>query len=65
MIGGMGGEECFRELQELDPDGRAIISRGGDNDERVQRFLELGFSGYLTKPHRVGDLGRVLPTLLG
>jgi two-component system, cell cycle sensor histidine kinase and response regulator CckA len=65
IIGGMGGEECFRELKKLDPDVRAILSSGYDNDELVQRCLEMGFSGYLTKPYRVGDLGRVLKTILG
>lgn len=65
IIGGMGGEDCFIELKKLDPDVRAIISSGYDNDELIQRYLEMGFSGYLTKPYRVGDLGRVLKTILG
>jgi len=25
----------------------------------------MGFCGYLTKPYRVGDLGRVMKTVLG
>jgi signal transduction histidine kinase len=65
IVGGMGGEACFHELKKLDPDVRAIISSGYDNDEMVERFLAMGFSGYLTKPYRVGDLGRVLKTILG
>ena len=65
IIGGMDGETCFRELQKLDPDVRAIVSSGYDNDEMVQRYLDLGFRGYLTKPYRVADLGRAIKTVVG
>ena len=65
IIGGMGGEACFHELKKLDPDVRAIISSGYDNDEMVERFMAMGFCGYLTKPYRVVDLGRMLKTVLG
>jgi CheY-like chemotaxis protein len=65
IIGGMGGEACFRELKKLDPEVRAIVSSGYDNDEMVQRYLDLGFCGYLTKPYRVADLGRAIKTVVG
>jgi signal transduction histidine kinase/ActR/RegA family two-component response regulator len=65
VVGGMGGEETFRALKELDPDLRAIISSGYDNDDMAKRYLDMGFCGYLTKPYRVADLGKVLKTVLG
>ncbi len=65
VIGGMGGEECFRRLRELDPEVRAIVSSGYDDEEMIKRYLDLGFVGYLTKPYRVSDLGRVLKAVLG
>jgi two-component system cell cycle sensor histidine kinase/response regulator CckA len=65
VIGGMGGDDCFRELKKLDPDVRAVVSSGYDNDEMAQRYLDMGFCGYLTKPYRVTDLGRVMKTVLG
>ncbi|PAW67322.1 MAG: hypothetical protein B9S34_05805 [Opitutia bacterium Tous-C1TDCM] len=65
VIGGMGGEECFRELRKLDPDVRAIVASGYDNDDMAREFLDKGFCGYLTKPYRVGDLGKVLKAVLG
>ena len=65
VVGGMGGEETFKALRELDPDIRAIVSSGYDNDDMAKKFLELGFCGYLTKPYRVADLGKVLRTVLG
>ncbi len=65
IVGGMGGEEAFRKLKELDPDVRAVISSGYDNEEMARRYLDMGFCGYLTKPYRVGDIGRILKTVLG
>ncbi|MDB6168244.1 MAG: sensor hybrid histidine kinase [Verrucomicrobia bacterium] len=65
VVGGMGGEDTFKALRALDPDIRAIVSSGYDNDEMARHFLELGFCGYLTKPYRVADLGKVLKTVLG
>jgi len=65
VIGGMGGEECFVELRKLDPEVRAIVASGYDNDEMARQFLEKGFCGYLTKPYRVTDLGKVLKAVLG
>jgi two-component system cell cycle sensor histidine kinase/response regulator CckA len=65
VIGGLGGEETFKQLRELDPDVRAIVASGYDNDAMVRRFLDMGFCGYLTKPYRVTDLGKVLKAVLG
>jgi signal transduction histidine kinase/ActR/RegA family two-component response regulator len=65
VIGGMGGEECFRKLRELDPNVRAIVASGYDNDEMKRQFLDMGFCGYLTKPYRVGDLSRIIKQVLG
>jgi YesN/AraC family two-component response regulator len=31
----------------------------------AKEFLQMGFCGYLTKPYRVTDLGRILKTVLG
>jgi PAS domain S-box-containing protein len=65
VVGGMGGEECFVELKKLDPEVRAIVASGYDNEDMARQFLDKGFCGYLTKPYRVTDLGKVLKTVLG
>ena len=65
VIGGLGGEETFGLLRDLDPDVRAIVSSGYDNDEIAKQYLDMGFCGYLTKPYRVTDLGKVLKAVLG
>ncbi len=65
VIGGMGGEECFKKLKELDPHVRAVVSTGYDNEEMNRRFIELGFLGYITKPYRATELGKKLREALG
>ncbi len=65
VIGGMGGEQCFKHLRDLDPNVRAIVASGYDNDEMARQFLDMGFCGYLTKPYRVGDLGRIIKKVVG
>jgi len=65
IIGGMGGEQCFKHLRELHPEVRAIIASGYDNEDMARQFLGMGFCGYLTKPYRVGDLGRIIKKVLG
>ena len=65
IIGGMGGEPTFKILRELDPDVRAIIASGYDIDDMARQYLDMGFCGYLTKPYRIGDLGKIIRTVLG
>jgi PAS domain S-box-containing protein len=65
VIGGMGGEECFRKLRELHPEVRAVVSSGYDSEEMKKQYLDMGFCGYLTKPYRVGDLSRIIKQVLG
>ena len=64
VVGGMGAEECFKILRDMDPDVRAIMSSGYENEHMARRVLDLGFCGYLTKPYRVTDLGKVLNAVL-
>jgi CheY-like chemotaxis protein len=65
IIGGMGGEQTFKVLRELDPEVRAILASGYDNDDMARQYLNMGFCGYLPKPYRVGDLGKMIRTVLG
>ena len=65
VIGGMGGEETFRELRALDPNVRAIVCSGYDSEEMAEHYAEMGLCGYLAKPFRVADLGKILKTVLG
>ncbi len=65
VIGGMGGEECFKQLKEMDPEVRAIVSSGYDNDDMKRQFIEKGWCNYLTKPYRVTELGKAIKDVVG
>ncbi len=65
IIGGMGGEQTYKLLRELDPEVRAIIASGYDNDDMARQFYDMGFYGYLPKPYRVSELGKIIRTVLG
>jgi PAS domain S-box-containing protein len=65
IIGGMGGEECFKALRDLHPDVRAIVSSGYDSDEMARRYYDMGFVGYLSKPYRATELGKAIKAALG
>jgi CheY-like chemotaxis protein len=65
VIGGMGGEECFKQIRALHPEVRASANSGYDSEEMIRRCHSMGFAAYLTKPYRVGDLARILKVALG
>ena len=56
---------CIRDSKKLYPDLRAIISSGYDSEDMMRRYLDMGFHGYLSKPFRVGELGKILKKVLG
>jgi PAS domain S-box-containing protein len=53
---GMGGEECFRRLRELDPDVRVLVSTGLGPAGAVESLLAAGARGYLGKPYLMAQL---------
>ena len=65
VIGGMGGEDAFHKLREIDKDVRAIVCSGYDSEEMARQYMDMGFVGYLSKPFRLGDLARAIKGVLG
>ncbi|MDH4230535.1 MAG: PAS domain S-box protein [Nitrospirota bacterium] len=58
--GGMGGQEAIGHLLEIDPHAKALISSGYSNAPEMSRYMEFGFKGFLAKPYRLEELGKVL-----
>lgn len=52
----MDGEQCFRELRQLDPDIRVIMSSGFNEQEVTQKFVGKGLAGFIQKPYRFSTL---------
>lgn len=56
----MDGERCFRELRQLDPQAKVIISSGYSEHEVTQKFAGTGVCGFVQKPYRLTDLRSAL-----
>ncbi len=65
IMPGMGGEETFHRLKEIDPSVRILISSGYTVEGRPQSLLSAGAAGFLQKPYRVGALAAVLRRIIG
>lgn len=63
--GGVGGEETIRELLQLDPQVRAIVSSGYSNNPVLSDHQSYGFKGMVSKPYELADLALIVDQLLG
>ena len=62
---GMGGIETIKELLEIDPAVKAIVSSGHANEPIVAEYKKYGFSAVITKPYNIDDMEKTLYSLLG
>jgi signal transduction histidine kinase/CheY-like chemotaxis protein len=62
--GGMGGEEAVKKLLAIDPAAKVIVSSGYSNDRIMSDFKAYGFSGVMTKPYRIADMGKTLQLVI-
>jgi len=58
--GGMGGKEAVKELRQLDPALKAIVSSGYSNDPIMSNFREYGFDAALAKPYGASELSAAI-----
>jgi two-component system cell cycle sensor histidine kinase/response regulator CckA len=59
----MDGEQCFRELKQLKPDVKVIMSSGYNEQEVTQKFVGKGLAGFIQKPYRLSVLKESLRKL--
>ncbi len=57
---GMGGVDAIRQLLEIDPEVKGIVSTGYSNDPVLTDFKAYGFCGALEKPYTMVELSNVL-----
>ncbi len=62
---GLGGQETIRELKNLDPEVKAIVSSGNANDPIISEYQTHGFSGFLPKPFHPNALLEIIHTITG
>jgi two-component system, cell cycle sensor histidine kinase and response regulator CckA len=56
----MGGRECLRALQTIDPGVRVVLSTGFSQDGEVQQLLSEGLAGFIQKPYRIEQLAQAV-----
>ncbi|OPL18198.1 MAG: hypothetical protein AVO35_06755 [Candidatus Aegiribacteria sp. MLS_C] len=61
---GMGGTETVRELLQMDPGVRAIVSSGYSNASIMSDYSSHGFSGVITKPYSLNQISDLLGSIL-
>jgi CheY-like chemotaxis protein len=61
---GMGGQKCLRELREIDPGIKVIISSGYSKDGHLKNILASGAAGYIAKPFNMSDLLKTVREVL-
>jgi len=61
---GMGGKELVRQLHEIDPAVKAVISSGYSTDPVLYDFKKHGFLGVVAKPYRIEELCAVVDAVM-
>jgi len=62
--GDTGGEEINRQILEMNPDAKTIVSSGYATDPIMSNYREYGYSAALPKPVMIDTLSRVLNQVL-
>ncbi len=62
--GGMGGEECIKELKKIDPDVKAIVYSGYSESEVLKNYKKYGFKAVLKKPFTLNELKEAIKNCL-
>jgi CheY-like chemotaxis protein len=56
----MNGQDCYRELQRIDPDVRAVICSGYLRDADIEQLRSDGLKGYIRKPYHGVQFSRTI-----
>jgi len=62
--GGMGGRETIKELLEIDPTVKALVSSGYSNDPIMSNYKAFGFKGVIIKPYIIEEISKALHTVI-
>ncbi|MFP3867906.1 MAG: response regulator [Desulfobacteraceae bacterium] len=62
--GGLGGKQAIKQLREIDPQVKAIVSGGYNDDPVMSNYSRYGFRGVLSKPYKIEDLSKTLKEVI-
>ena len=64
MMPELDGEDAYLEMKRIDPDLKALVASGYQDDAKIQRILQSGADGFVHKPFRAAELSRLLRKVL-
>lgn len=64
VMPGIGGEEVYRQIKEMKPDARVLISSGFESSGRMIEVLNQDSDRFLRKPFSLGELSEKVQELL-
>lgn len=56
----LDGEQCFRELRQIDPAVQVIMCSGFSESQVTQKFVGKGLAGFVQKPYKLAELSKAL-----
>ena len=59
------GEQCFRQLRQIKPDVKVIMTSGYNEHEVTQKFVGKGLAGFIQKPYKLSVLKEAIRGTLG
>jgi len=62
--GGMGGKEAIKQLLDINPNIKAIVSSGYSHDPVMSNFKEYGFSDVVVKPYSLEEMRQTLQQVI-
>ncbi len=62
--GGMGGKKAVKEILQIDPDARVLVSSGYSTDPVMANYHQYGFTGVVVKPYTMDELVNALSRVL-
>jgi len=62
--GGMGGKEAVKNILEIDPKAKVIVSSGYSIDPVMANYSEYGFKGIIAKPYTLNKLQNIIIKIL-
>jgi CheY-like chemotaxis protein len=63
--GEKGGIEVLKDILEIDPNVKALVSSGYSGDEVMSNFKNYGFKGVVTKPYTMKKLIEEIEKVIG
>ena len=60
----MSGRETYKNLKQLDPQVKVLLSSGFRQDARVDEILAAGAAGFIQKPYAMSSLAKAVHRLV-